>query len=103
MTPRQEQLRKLLERTPDDAFLVYAMALEQRKAGELDAALATLGRVTVLDPKYAYAHFQRGQIYEGRDDAASARAAYAAGVEAAKLAGDRKGEGEIGAALAAVA
>jgi len=102
MTPRQAQLRKLLERTPNDPFLVYALALEHKKAGELDEALATLSRVTELDADYAYAHFQRGQIYEGRDDLPAARSAYAAGVEAARRAGDAKGEGEIGGALAGV-
>ncbi len=102
MTPRQEQLRKLLERTPDDAFLVYGLAMEHKKAGELDEALRLLSRTTELDGNYAYAHFQRGQIYEGRDDAAAARAAYADGVAAARRAGDTKGEGEIGGALAAL-
>ncbi len=102
MTPRQEQLRKLLDRTPDDAFLVYALALEHKKAGELDEALRLLSRTTELDANYAYAHFQRGQIYEGRDDVPAARAAYTAGVAAARRAGDAKGDGEIGGALAAL-
>ena len=102
MTPRQTQLHKLLERTPDDAFLVYALALEHKKAGEMDDALRLLSRTTELDANYGYAHFQRGQIYEGRDDVQAARAAYAAGVEAARRGGDAKGEGEIGGALAAL-
>ena len=102
MTPRQEQLRKLLERTPDDAFLTYAMALEHKKAGELDEALRLLVRTTELDANYGYAHFQRGQIYEGRGDVPAAREAYAAGEAAARRGGDTKGAGEIGGALAAL-
>ena len=100
--PRQDQIRKLLERTPNDAFLVYALAMEHKKAGELDEALRLLSRTAELDANYAYAHFQRGQIYEGRDDVPAARAAYTDGVAAARRAGDAKGEGEIGGALAAL-
>ena len=99
MPARQEQLRKLLERTPDDAFLVYALAMEHRKAGELDDALRLLSRTTDLDANYAYAHFQRGQIHESRGDVPAAREAYSAGVAAAQRAGDAKGAGEIGGAL----
>ena len=102
MSKRQDQLNKLLERTPNDAFLVYALAMEHRKAGDADDALRLLARVTELDPAYSYAHFQRGQIYESRSDVPAARAAYAAGVAAAEKAGDAKGHGEIGAALAAL-
>ncbi len=80
-----------MERAPNDAFLVYALALEHKKAGELDEALRLLSRTTELDANYAYAHFQRGQIYEGRDDAPAARAAYAAGVAAAQRARRRQG------------
>ncbi len=102
MPARQDQLRKLLERTPNDAFLVYALALEHKKAGELDEALRLLTRTTELDANYAYAHFQRGQIFESRNDIPSAREAYTAGEAAAKRAGDAKGAGEIGGALAAL-
>ncbi len=100
--PHPDQLRKLLERSPDDAFLTYALAMEHKKAGELDEALRLLSRTTSLDANYAYAHFQRGQIYEGRNDVPAARDAYAAGVAAAQRAGDAKGAGEIGGALAAL-
>jgi tetratricopeptide (TPR) repeat protein len=102
MSARQDQLHKLLERTPNDAFLVYALALEHKKAGELDEALRLLARTTELDANYAYAHFQRGQIFESRGDISAARAEYTAGTAAAERAGDGKGAGEIAGALAAL-
>jgi tetratricopeptide (TPR) repeat protein len=102
MPPRQDQLRKLLERTPGDAFLVYALAMEHKKAGELDEALRLLSRTTELDANYAYAHFQRGQILQGRGELPAAREAFTAGVAAAERAGDAKGAGEIAGALAAM-
>ena len=91
-----------MERSPGDAFLTYALAIEHRKAGELDDALRLFARAAELDANYSYAHFQRGQILEGRGDPAGAREAYAAGVAAAQRSGDAKAANEIGGALAAV-
>ena len=92
----------MLAKTPADAFLTYALAIEHRKAGEADEALRLFDRTAELDANYAYAHFQRGQMFEERGDVPSARAAYAAGVAAAQRGGDAKGAGEIGGALAAL-
>ena len=99
MSPRAEQLKKMLERTPNDPFLLYGLALEHKKDGEPADALQLLDRVTQVDPAYSYAYYQRGQIYESLSDLPAARQAYRDGVAAATRAGDAKGRGEIAGAL----
>jgi tetratricopeptide (TPR) repeat protein len=99
MSTRADQLRKMLEKTPGDAFLLYGLALEHKKAGEIDDALALLAQTTAADPNYAYAYFQRGQIFESQEKIDDAKAAYRDGVAAATRAGDAHGQSEIQGAL----
>src|SRR5258708_5980041 len=96
---RMRQLLAMLEREPNDAFLLYGLSLENKKAGNSAEALALLEGVTSADPGYCYAYHQKGLIHESLDDVASAGAAYRAGVEAAKKKGDEHARQEIEAAL----
>ncbi len=99
MADRAGQIRKMLEKTPNDAFLLYGLALEHKKAGRLGDAMQWLDRTVSADANFAYAHFQRGQIFESGGKIAEARAAYQMGVDAAGRAGDAHGVSEIRAAL----
>jgi tetratricopeptide (TPR) repeat protein len=99
MSDRMLQLQKMLEREPDDTFLLYGLALEHKKAKELDQALDYLARVIAHDPGYCYAYHQRGLIHEMRGDLPAARLAYKDGVIAAIEKGDAHAQGEISAAL----
>ena len=93
------QLRQMLERQPDDPFLLYGVAMEHKKGGDAAAALDYLRRVTQKDPNYCYAYYQRGLVYESQGDTAAARSAYREGIEAADRAGDAHARSELEAAL----
>ena len=97
--PRIDQLHKLLERTPNDPFLTYGIALEHKNAGELDTAIEWLDKTLTLDAKYCYAYYQKGQVLEAQDKFDDARAVYIAGVKAAREAGDGHAQGEIQGAM----
>jgi tetratricopeptide (TPR) repeat protein len=99
MPDRKLQLQKLLEREPDDPFLVYGLALEHKKAGESKEALELLDRVISLDPLYCYAYFQSGQIRAAAGDVAGAKAVLQRGVNAAVKKNDSKAQGELLGAL----
>jgi tetratricopeptide (TPR) repeat protein len=96
---RMQQLHQLLEKTPNDAFLLYGIALEHKKAGEPQPAIEYLNKTIAVDAKYCYAYYQKGQIYESIDDFDAARGAYKAGLAAARSAGDAHAASEIEAAL----
>ena len=93
------QLQKMLERQPDDPFLLYGVAMEHKKAGDAAGALEYLSRVTQNDPNYCYAYYQRGLVHESQGDTEAARRAYHEGIEAANRAADAHAKGEIEAAL----
>jgi tetratricopeptide (TPR) repeat protein len=99
---RLDKLQKLLERDPDDTFLIYGIALEHKKLGDASKAIEFLDRVIALDPGYCYAYHQKGLAYESTGDAEAAKSAYRAGVEAARQKGDAHAQGEIEAALSMI-
>jgi tetratricopeptide (TPR) repeat protein len=94
-----EQLEKMLAKEPKDAFLLYSLGLECKKANRPQQALDYLQRVITADPGYCYAYYQMGQIYESLDNTDAARSVYRAGSDAARKTGDAHALGEIEVAL----
>ena len=96
---RLQQLLKMLEREPNDAFVLYGIALEYKKSNELSHAIEYLDRVLRVDPGYCYAYFQKGQIQEARGDVEGAKRTYQDGISAAKQKGDDHAQAELEGAL----
>lgn len=96
---RMRQLQQMLEKTPDDPFLLYGIAMEYKKAGETGRAVEFFDRTIGVDPGYCYAYYQRGQVLESDGDEDAARQAYRDGIEAATKKGDAHARGELEAAL----
>jgi tetratricopeptide (TPR) repeat protein len=96
---RLEKLQQLLERDPNDPFLLYGIGLEHKKLGDADKAMEYLRRVIEVDPGYCYAYFQIGQVCESSGQIDTARATYQQGIEAARKKGDAHAESEIQGAL----
>jgi tetratricopeptide (TPR) repeat protein len=96
---RLQQLERMLEKSPNDPFLLYGIALEHKKAGELDRAARFLDRTIGADAGYCYAYYQLGQVREMAGDQEGARRVYRDGIEAAVKKGDAHARGEIEAAL----
>ena len=99
MSTRLEQLQKMLEREPNDTFLLYGLALEHKKTGNKDLALQLLEKVVELDPGHGYAFFQAGQVLETNGDIEGARKAYQDGIIAADKSGDAHARSELEGAL----
>ena len=96
---RMRQLHQMLQKEPDDTFLLYGIALEYKKHNESAKALEYLDRVLRLDPGYLYAYHQRGLVHEADGDVEAAKRAYRDGIEAATKKGDAHARDEIEAAL----
>src|SRR6185437_8664999 len=92
-TPRMKQLQQMLEKQPRDAFLLYGMAQDLKKA------LEYLHLVIEVDPGYGYAFYQMGQIHEQRGEVDSAKQSYRDGIEAAGRSGDSHAQSELQTAL----
>ena len=98
---RVEKVKAMLAKSPDDTFLLYALAMEYKKTDQ-PQSLELLRRVIQLDPLQSYAYFQLGQVHELSGDAEAAKETYRQGVTAAGRAGDEHAKHEIAAALAAI-
>jgi predicted Zn-dependent protease len=97
---RMKSLQTMLQKEPDDLFLLYAIAMEHKKALELADALSYLERVMKKDPLYCVAYQQAGQVHELAGDVAAAKKAYQEGIAAAARKGDLHAKEEMEGALA---
>jgi predicted Zn-dependent protease len=95
MTERLEQLKKYLEASPQDSFLLYSIAYEHLQAGRPEEALDYFGQLRASDPDYAglYYHLGKTLLQLGRED--EALEAYEAGIAVASRLRDRHTLGEL--------
>jgi len=98
-TTRLEKLMEMVAQNPADSFLRYGLAMEQRNAGNLEAAITEFRALTAADPNYSAAYFHGGQTLErlGRID--EAREMYRKGVEVTARKGESHAQSEMQAAL----
>lgn len=96
---RAAALAALLAEDPNDAFALYGLALEHKAGDELDAAMALLRRLLVVEPGHLYGHYQLGELLLAEGEGAEAAAVLAGGLAAARAAGDAKAAGELQALL----
>jgi len=99
MSDRLQKLQAMLEREPNDTFLLYGIALEHKKANRVADAVAFFDKVIQLDPGYCYAYHQKGLTHEQAGNIAAAKQAYRDGMAAARKKGDEHARQEIEAAL----
>ena len=99
MSQRLQQILKMLEKTPDDAFLLYGAALELKKDRDFKQMIAYLDRTLAVDAGYCYAYYQKGHALEELGETEAAAEVYRQGIAAARRVGDAKAEGELSQAL----
>jgi predicted Zn-dependent protease len=104
VTPEQrlETFRRFVERSPDDAFARYSLAMGLRAAGHDDEAAAEFAELARRKPDYVPTYLMWGQVLEklGRQD--QARQAYRDGAAAARAAGNDHALSELAQAAAAL-
>ena len=92
---RRQRLEEMLARDPDDVFLLYGLAMEYVREGDVDEALLRLADVAKRDPNYHSAHFQAAQLLAQEGRTAEARDWATRGVDAARRAGNAHAVGEM--------
>jgi len=92
---RIEKLRSYLERQPNDAFLLHALALEYVKLNDDVQAKDLFDRVLVVDPMYTGTYYHLAKLLERSGDRDAAINMYEIGMEACKKAGDEHAHREL--------
>jgi len=96
---RIEQISAMLADSPDDPFLMYALAKEYESAGDIETALAQYLRLKAVHPDYVGLYYHLGKLYEKKDRPDQAIEIYREGKAAASNANDRHALSEISGAL----
>jgi len=70
--PTRLQIQNLLEKEPNDPFLLYALAQDHAKQNEHEEAVQSFKQTLEHDPDYCYAYFHMARSLQalGRDDEA---------------------------------
>ncbi|HEY6726892.1 MAG TPA: tetratricopeptide repeat protein [Polyangiaceae bacterium] len=99
MNKRLEMLEKLTSSGQAEAFAWYGLAMEYRKLGRVDEALATFRTLRSNDPEYIAMYLMAGQMLLESSRAADAREWLEQGITIAQKRGDFKALGELEDAL----
>lgn len=92
---RIRKLKEFLEQSPADPFLMHALGLEYRKAGEGSEAIHWFNRVMAEHPDYVGTYYQAGLYWLEQGDQHQARQVFEKGLEVATRVGDRHAQGEL--------
>lgn len=85
----------MLQNAPDDAFLLYGLAMEDQSAEDWDAALVSFDRALAADPDFVAAYFQKGQVLSRLGRNGEARQTLQAGIDVGRRLGDAHAVGEM--------
>ena len=99
MTNRLQYLLKLLESSPNDSFVLFALAKEYEGMGDQAQALSFYLRLKEADPGYIGTYYHLGKCYEQQNDPSNAIQIYKVGIEISRKAGDRHAMSELQGAL----
>lgn len=99
MTNRLQYLTQLLESSPNDSFVLFALAKEFEGAGDDEQSLSFYLRLKDADPKYVGTYYHLGKLYERQEDLHNAILTYKQGIEISRQAGDRHAMSELHGAL----
>lgn len=87
MTDRIDRIRKLLEASPDDVFLVYSLGMELLSAGRPEDAAEQFARCARIDPEYLAAYVEEGKAWRSAGRLDQARRAFEASLALARRQG----------------
>ena len=92
---RLQALQALRREDPDDALLLYGLAMELRKLGRPAEALAAFEELTAKHPAYVPGLLQGGLLLQAEDRPDDARAWFERALAAAQNEGDTRAADEI--------
>jgi tetratricopeptide (TPR) repeat protein len=93
------QILKFLDASPNDSFLLHALALEYVKQGNLLEAKNVFERVISQDAYYLGSYYHLAKTYESLEHQAKAIQTYEEGIKIAQMQGDFKTLNELRSAL----
>ena len=93
-------LKEILEKSPDDAFARYGLAMEYSKGGQVEQAMSEFGKLLAAHPEYTAGYFMAAQTLAGAKRVEDARKMLTDGIASARRTGNAHALSEMEAMLA---
>ena len=97
--PRLEILTQLVEKNPQDFFARYGLAMEYARQEQYELAMEHFQKLWEVNPDYAAAYYQAGQVLVKAGQVEEARRIFQKGIEVTSRLGDLHAKSELEAAL----
>ena len=81
---RLAQIKLMLEESPNDAFLLFALAQETQKTGQVEEAIEIYKTITTTTPDYVGTYYHLGKLQEAQEEYENAKKTYQIGIEKRK-------------------
>ncbi|MEL7426349.1 MAG: tetratricopeptide repeat protein [Bacteroidota bacterium] len=95
---RLKQLLNFYSDSPNDPFILFALAKEYEKLERQEEALAHYLRLYKTDPNYIGLYYHLGKLYEALNEDRKAWDTYSEGIERATNIGDQHARSELAGA-----
>lgn len=95
---RKAQIEQMLASSPNDSFLLFALAKEFEKMGDDTGALEVYERLRTSNPNYVGLYFHLAKTLERLDREAEAWQTYSTGIQIAKRLGENHAMNELAGA-----
>lgn len=95
---RLEQLLNFYQDSPEDGFILFALAKEYEGLGQSDLALEHYLKLQGIDPNYIGLYYHLGKLYEKFQQEQKAWDTYTEGLKRAQQAGDQHAASELAGA-----
>ncbi|HRO05287.1 MAG TPA: tetratricopeptide repeat protein [Ferruginibacter sp.] len=96
---RKNKILEMLEKNPDDSFLLHALALEYTAEGENDQAIHTFERLLKFNPGYTGSYYHLAALYAASGMRDQSEQTYRKGMEQALAKGEQRTYNELQSAL----
>ncbi len=96
---RLQKLAEMLEKQPNDTFLLYAMGMEYLGMGDVNVAEKYFNQVLEVDTNHVASHYQLGILFTQQNRENEAQLILEKGFELAKQKSDLKTQNEFRSAL----
>ncbi len=96
---RLQKLVEMLEKQPNDTFLIYALGMEYLGMGDLNWAEKYFKQVLAIDPAHVATYYQLGMLFTQNNREIEAQDFLEKGFALAKQKGDVKTQNEFRTAL----
>lgn len=97
-SPRLKQLYGFLENSPNDAFILFAIAKEYEGLGDLEKSLSYYLQLKEKQPDYVGTYYHLGKLYERQEEPTLAFQTYETGIVVAKKQSDHHAASELAGA-----